>query len=57
MDSFGFIITRHVNSENTNKYWNHCVKCLRTFYPEKKIVIIEFMIVFFSIKGLCSKSF
>lgn len=41
MDSFGFIITRHVNSENTNKYWNHCVKCLRTFYPGKKIVIID----------------
>jgi len=41
MDSFGFIITRHVNSEKTNKYWNHCVKCLRTFYPQKKIVIID----------------
>lgn len=41
MDSFGFIITRHVNSEKTNKYWNHCVKCLRTLYPQKKIVIID----------------
>lgn len=41
MDSFGFIITRHVNSEKTNKYWNHCVKCLRTFYPQKKIIIID----------------
>jgi len=41
--SFGFIITRHVNSETTNRYWNHCVKCIQTFYsPEKhKIVIID----------------
>lgn len=41
MDSFGFIITRHVNSQKTNRYWNQCVKCIRTFYPEKKIVIID----------------
>lgn len=41
MDSFGFIITRHVKSEKTNKYWNHCVKCLRSFYPQKKIIIID----------------
>jgi hypothetical protein len=41
MSSFGFIITRHVNSENTNRYWNHSVKLLRTFYPNNKIVIID----------------
>jgi hypothetical protein len=41
MSSFGFIITRHVNSEITNRYWNHSVKLLRTFYPYKKIVIID----------------
>ena len=41
MDTFGFIMTRHVNSELTNKYWNHSVKLLRTFYPLKKIVIID----------------
>jgi len=40
-DNFGFIISRHVNSENTNKYWNHCVKLLRTLYPLKKIIIID----------------
>jgi hypothetical protein len=39
--SYGFIITRHVNSELTNKYWNQCVKLIRTFYPLKKIVIID----------------
>ena len=41
MDNFGFIIIRHVNSERTNRYWNNCVKCIRTFYPQKKIVIID----------------
>lgn len=41
MDSYGFIITRHVNSEKTNKYWNKCVRCIRTFYPLKKIIIID----------------
>jgi hypothetical protein len=39
--SFGFIITRHVNSEQTNKYWNHSVKLLRTLYPLRKIIIID----------------
>jgi len=41
--SYGFIITRHVNSEMTNLYWNHCIKCIRTLYsPEKyKIVVID----------------
>ena len=41
MDSYGFIITRHVNSEKTNKYWNKCVRCIRKFYPLRKIIIID----------------
>jgi hypothetical protein len=41
MTDFGFIITRHVNSELTNKYWNQCVKLIRTFYPYKQIIIID----------------
>jgi hypothetical protein len=40
MDNYGFIISRHVNSEQTNQYWNQCVKLIRTYYPLKKIVII-----------------
>ena len=40
-NNFGFIITRHVNSEKTNLYWNNCVKLLRTFYPDKQIIIID----------------
>jgi hypothetical protein len=41
MKSYGFIITRHVNSETTNKYWNNCVKLLKTLYPFRSIVIID----------------
>lgn len=41
MSNYGFIITRHVNSEKTNKYWNQCVKLIRTFYPLKQIIIID----------------
>jgi hypothetical protein len=41
MGTFGFIITRHVNSEQTNKYWNRSVKLLHTFYPTTKIIIID----------------
>lgn len=40
-DLYGFIITRHVNSELTNNYWNHSVKLLRNLYPLRKIVIID----------------
>lgn len=39
--TYGFIITRHVNSEETNKYWNQSVKLIRKFYPTKKIIIID----------------
>jgi hypothetical protein len=39
--SYGFIITRHVNSETTNKYWNQNIKLIRTFYPLKQIIIID----------------
>jgi len=41
MNSYGFIVTRHVNSEVTNNYWNCCVQCLRNYYPLQKIIIID----------------
>lgn len=41
MSNYGFIITRHVNSEKTNKYWNQAVKLIRTFYPMRNIVVID----------------
>lgn len=39
--SYGFIITRHVNSDKTNRYWNQSVKLIRTYYPHRQIVIID----------------
>jgi len=39
--TYGFIISRHVNSEKTNRYWNRCVKLIRSFYPYRLIVIID----------------
>ena len=39
--SYGFIITRHVNSNKTNLYWNECVKRIRHFYPTKEIIVID----------------
>ena len=41
INSYGFIITRHVNSEKTNNYWNLSIKLIRTFYPHRKIVVID----------------
>jgi len=38
---FGFIITRHVNSEDTNKLWKMCVTQLRKVYTNEKIIIID----------------
>jgi hypothetical protein len=41
MERYGFIMTRHVNSETTNNYWNNCIKCIRKFYPNAKIIVID----------------
>jgi len=41
MEEVGFIILRHVNDKLTNKYWNQCYECIRTFYPENLILIID----------------
>ena len=32
-----------MNSAKTNKYWNHCIQCIRAFYPAAthKIVVID----------------
>lgn len=37
----GFIILRHVDHYLTNKYWNYCYKCIREYYPENPILIID----------------
>jgi hypothetical protein len=41
MSDVGFIMLRHVNNEETNKYWNHCYDCIRMYYPENLILIID----------------
>jgi hypothetical protein len=39
--SLGFIILRHVNCEKTNNYWIESYNCIRRFYPDNKILIID----------------
>ena len=39
--NFGFIMTRHVTDKITDKYWLECYRCIRIFYPETMIVIID----------------
>ena len=41
MTELGFIMLRHVNNESTNKYWVHCYNCIRKYYPENIIIIID----------------
>jgi hypothetical protein len=41
MAELGFIILRHVNSEQTNKYWIHCYDSIRNHYRENSIIIID----------------
>ena len=41
MTNLGIIMLRHVNNESSNKYWIHCYKCIRQYYPENKILIID----------------
>lgn len=38
-DSYCFIITRHVRSKLTNKYWIECCKCIRKFYDNPIFII------------------
>lgn len=41
IEKIGFIILRHVNSDLTNQYWIHCYNCIRKYYPENMILIID----------------
>ena len=38
---FGFIILRHVTDPKTNEYWKHSYDCVRRFYPNAPIMIID----------------
>lgn len=37
----GFIIVRCIQDERTSKYWHHAYQCIRKFYPQIPIVIID----------------
>ena len=39
--TLGFIMTRHVNSEQTNRYWKESYRSIRRFYPTHLIMIID----------------
>jgi hypothetical protein len=41
MTTLGFIMLRHVNNFLTNRYWNHNYRCIRNYYPENLIMIID----------------
>ena len=41
MKTIGFIMLRYVNNEITNKYWIHCYDCIRKYYPENIILIVD----------------
>jgi hypothetical protein len=41
MNQIGFIILRCVKNELTNNYWNNCYECIRKYYPENQILIID----------------
>ena len=41
MDNYGFVVLRCVTNEETNNYWNECIKRLNHFYPLRQIVIID----------------
>lgn len=40
MDKVGFIILRHVSNAAFN-YWTECYDCIRKYYPENHILIID----------------
>ena len=41
IDNLGFIVLRHVNCEKHDKYWLYCYNCIRKYYPETQIIIID----------------
>lgn len=39
--TLGFILSRHVNSEQTNNYWKECINQIRKFYPTNEIIVVD----------------
>ena len=40
-NKLGFIILRNVNNTITNEYWKECFRCIRRFYPNNRVLIID----------------
>lgn len=40
-DIIGFIILRYVTNQKTNLYWIECYNCIRKYYPQNPILIID----------------
>lgn len=40
-DNYTIYITRHMNNEETSKYWKHSYECLRQMYKKVNIVVID----------------
>ena len=41
ISTIGFILLRHVNDNLTNRYWMYSYECIRKYYPEHQILIID----------------
>ena len=39
--SLGFIILRCITNSLTNEYWKECYRCIRNFYPNNRILIVD----------------
>lgn len=37
----GFVMTRHVNSSSSNRYWNESYRRIRKYYPHAMVMIID----------------
>lgn len=39
--TIGIVITRHVRCQKTNEIWNECYRCIRKWYPNNIVMIID----------------
>jgi len=39
--SFGYIVLRHVNSHETNKYWQECLRRIKLYDPDAQVIVID----------------
>lgn len=41
MDEYGFVITRYISRPEHDLFWKECYDCIRKFYPNHQILIID----------------